>query len=175
MREKFNVLIEQTLPVDKETYASIKLPLKDKSNVARVRVNKRVKEVVKVKKVTVKETPVVPVRKSIEAKSNNALRKTDSAQKRKSEAVPAHTEIKNRKYTQIEECEIQCDLNLVIGDQKASRCKCVNSKNNCGQASCLNRAMYFECSSKCTNGANCKNRRFQNVNKYRFSTNFTLF
>lgn len=81
------------------------------------------------------------------------------------------------KYRDIDDCEIHCDVELVTSNDKARRCKCKSIGDNCGQESCLNRAMHYECPKKCENGDGCRNHRFQNVcyNFYNFlnSLNFS--
>jgi hypothetical protein len=37
-------------------------------------------------------------------------------------------------------------------------CNCIEMKDFC-EENCVNRAMYIECSSKCTNGDKCQNKR----------------
>lgn len=66
-------------------------------------------------------------------------------------------------YKEISKCIVCCDPKLIKTEESASKCKCKNIENDCSQDDCLNRALRYECSTKCPNGENCKNRRFQNV------------
>ncbi|CAD5209826.1 unnamed protein product [Bursaphelenchus xylophilus] len=71
-------------------------------------------------------------------------------------------------FKPISDCKLRCDADYVLNNDRPDKCMCNYTDDEkkqgkaCSSGQCLNRAMRYECPTRCPSGEYCRNRRFQN-------------